>query len=325
MISCYSVFFFVNPSFNFEIKPAIKIFKSINLVVWPQAAINVEELIQIGDEIEVDMLGTLDYDWRGQVDDDGFLSDLPQLTEPIAALCRSVDETAADVRAAYNRFLRNPQIVVRVTDRSRRQSSLILGAIQIPQQFKIERAVRLTELIVLSGGITDKASGTIRILRPARLACVAPGKARSEFEDIKIKIADLLAGKPEANPLVHSGDVITIEESAIVYLIGDVAAPQRVRLRQGTTLSRALASAGGLSGKSQTVKITIFRRGANNSENKTIITKLNKIAASQDVELQANDVVEISQNDRQQNRRPPLIVNETEQSKAAVLPVRIIN
>lgn len=51
--------------------------------------IRLEELIHLGDVIDVDVLGSLEYDWRGRLDSQGFLSEIPFTKEPVFGLCRT--------------------------------------------------------------------------------------------------------------------------------------------------------------------------------------------------------------------------------------------
>lgn len=286
-----------------------------------------ETLIHLGDTIEVDLLGSLEYDWRGKADDTGNITSLPYPNLSISTLCRTEAEVAAEIAAAYSQFIRNPQIVVRVLDRSTRQPAVLFGAVRTEQRFLIQRAVRLNEIVVLAGGITDSASGAVTIMRPAYYSCAAHNQSQPKTDFITVKLADLMAGKADANPLVRTGDVITVQEAAPVYVIGGVAAPQRVLFREGLTLSRAVASAGGLSRSGDAAKITVFRRAGGGSPSEIIEADLEQIKRKKadDVSLQPFDIVEVAQNGRERSRRPPL-VNSQDLTQTAMdkLPLRVI-
>ncbi|MCV4754212.1 hypothetical protein OFC37_32620, partial [Escherichia coli] len=64
----------------------------------------------------------------------------------------------------------------------------------------------MREIIVLSGGITDKASGKIVVFRPPGLGC---GDAADMPKTQTIDITELIAGKQEANPEILPGDIVT--------------------------------------------------------------------------------------------------------------------
>lgn len=287
----------------------------------------IEKLVHRGDVIEIDVLGSVEFDWRGKLDDAGFLNGLPNLDNPVSGLCRTEDEIALEIAAAYQKFLRQPEVVVRTLDRSTRETAVLFGAVRTPQRFQIERPVNLNELLILSGGITDNASGEITIFRPANVACRAIGKTIEESNVLKLKLTDLIAGKPESNPLVQAGDTITIEAAAPIFVTGGVVAPQRILFRAGLTVSRAVASAGGLSQSANNTKIVIFRREKDSAATKIIEVAFEKTFKnpSDDVLLAPFDIVEVAERRRaKENRVPHGAALDSPPINTAQLPLRII-
>jgi protein involved in polysaccharide export with SLBB domain len=296
----------------------------------------------LGDLIEIDVIGSFEFDWRGTISPEGFLSGINFVESPIYALCRSEEEIAAEVFKAYSKFLREPQIVVKILDRSNRPISVMLGAVKNPQRFQIRRAVYLNELLILSGGLTDKTSGEIQIFRPQNLSCKVSklnttnnGQSRERFvgasqdngsQYINIRITDLLAGKKEANPQILNGDIITVFEARSVYVIGGVANPRRISFRNEITLSRAIDSAGGLAKNADAKKITIFRRET--GETKIIEADLEKIRAKQadDIILKPFDIVEVTQEGGERRKIPPIVGEANlEAENPSKLPLRVID
>jgi protein involved in polysaccharide export with SLBB domain len=209
------------------------------------------------------------------------------------------------------------------------------GAVRTPHRFQIKRPVHLNELLILAGGITDRSSGEISIFRPANMSCTDGQKTGSgEFvkasqpggaERMNVKISDILRGDPSANPRILSGDIISVSEAMPVYIIGGVNSPQQISLRNQITLSRAIATAGGLA-KEGNANITIFRREAGNT--KLIEANLDKIAAGQaeDHVLRAFDIVDVPQKGRPARIRPPVIDSVVSRgSSLASLPLRIVD
>ena len=130
-------------------------------------------LIHLGDLVDVDVLGSFEYDWRGTLTPEGFLNGLDLLEERVFGLCRTEEEVAQEIAKGYGKFLREPKVVVKILDRSNRPNSTLFGAVKNPQRFQIKRLVHLNELIILAGGFTDKASGEIQIFRRASLSCAS--------------------------------------------------------------------------------------------------------------------------------------------------------
>jgi protein involved in polysaccharide export with SLBB domain len=282
-----------------------------------------EELIHYGDLIDVDIVGSTEYDWRGTITPEGFLNASFFNADPLYVLCKSEDFIAEKVTAIYAKMLRNPQVVVKVLDRSNRSLSYIYGAVRTQQRLKIQRPVKLNELIVLSGGITEKASGLITILRPPKMDC--DPKSADETKFITINVKDLIAGNVEANPFIKLGDVITIEEAEPIYVIGGVNNPKGFPYREDLTLSRLIAMSGGFSQDANPKSIIIYRR--ENNETKLINIDFEKLKLRQfeDVELEKYDIIEVGQKERNKNRPNPKINLPEKGEQTANLPLKIID
>lgn len=303
-------------------------------------------LIHLGDLIDVDVLGSFEYDWRGTLTPEGFLDGLDALENRVFGLCRSEEDVAKEIAKSYSKMLRDPKVVVKILDRSNRPNSTLFGAVKTPQRFQIKRTVFLNELIILAGGLTEKASGEIQIFRPASLSCseIAPqknqtattdGETRERFisarqdngsQFINIRITDLLSGKKEANVQILAGDVVTVLEAQPIYVIGGVTTPRQIATRSQMTVSRAIAGAGGLSKNADATKVTIFRRVKN--ETKIIETDLDKIKANQaeDIVLQAFDIVEVAQKGSDKRKYPPIVkVDDASVENSSKLPLLIID
>lgn len=302
-----------------------------------------ERLIHFGDVIDIDIIGSTEYDWRGRINPEGFLDGLDFIDEPIYALCRSEEAVAADVIKGYSKLLRDPKVAVTIVDQAGRPNSFLYGAVKTPHRFSLQREARLNELIILAGGLTDKASGEIQIIRPANLACrlnkenlskdenqnsqkvSAVTGADSETKTINIKISDLLKGEKDANPVISNGDIITVLQSDPIYVIGGVLSPKQINITGKMTVSRAITSAGGLAKNADAKNVTIFRRVA--GETKVIQVNLEYIKAekAEDIILQKFDIVEVGQSGAEKRKFAPFIkLDENAEKRSLEMPLRII-
>lgn len=267
------------------------------------------------------------------------LPSIPYVETPIRAVCRTESAVAKDLAAAFTKYLINPVVAVHVVDHSGRAPSLVLGAVKTASRFLLERPARLHELLALTGGITDRASGDVQIYRTDNSVCQAGAEAGAEAfltQDTAtpairvIKLRDLLAGNVEANPVIRSGDVVTVLESEPVYVTGGVNAPQGIGFHEEMTLSRAIAMAGGLSEDARGGDIRIYRRNPQPGESGSIEADLNAIKNKRkpDVPLRPFDIITVPQGGRGAAPRPDpselldaMTHNEPERS----LPLRVVD
>jgi len=313
----------------------LPIFLGLVLASGPVAAQNAQtELVHFGDLVEVDVVGSYEYDWRGSLTPEGYLDGLDNLENQIYALCRTERELSTVIEKELGKTLKSPKVEVRILDRSNRAVAFVTGAVRAPKRFQIKRKVMLSELLVLAGGITDRSSGEISIFRPANLNCTE-SKPRTDnafvkasqpggSETINIKIADILRGDAPSNPQILSGDIVTVSEALPVYIIGGVNTPQQISLRNTLTLSRAIASAGGLAKEGRPV-ITIFRREGR--ETKIVKADLDTIASgqSEDPVLKPFDIIDVPEKGKPARARPPMIDKAVSGTALASLPLRVID
>ena len=255
-------------------------------------------LVHYGDLIDVDVLGGYEFDWRGTITSEGNLDGLQTFDEPVYALCRTEKEIAFDVAKAYSKILRDPKVEVRIIDRSNRALARVDGAVRTPTRFSIRREVSLRELIVMSGGFVSGASGEINIIRPANLSCDKPSDDSGAGRDnrstaLNIKISELLSGKSSFNPIILSGDIVTVSRAHPVYVIGAVSNPGAIFATTELTVSRAIATAGGLTDEASGETVAIFRRTA--SEMSKIELDLTRIKRGEveDITLRSFDIIDV--------------------------------
>lgn len=286
-------------------------------------------LVHFGDIIDVDVVGSFEFDWRGSLDPDGFLDGFDGYNESVFGLCRTEAQIAADIARGFSRILREPQVVVRIIDRSNRALAIVDGAVKTPARFRLRRKIALRELLVLSGGLLDSASGEIMVFRPRNASCsttqLTPAPAGNNSQTIIIKISDLLKGAEGSNPQIVAGDIVTVTTAQPIYVLGAVGNPRPIYSREKLTLSRLIAMAGGLAKNADGGKVTIFRR--ENKETKIIETKVpfGKAGDSVDELVKPFDIIEVAVRGRQKQKYPPVSVWENSSEKLRTdLPLRIV-
>lgn len=260
-------------------------------------------LLGPGDVLDIRVFGQPELSTStAQIDSDGNLSSLPFLEQPIPAKCRTDKQVQKDIAAAYAKFINNPQVSVRVAERNSRQPATVFGAVRQSARVEMKRRVRLNELIAVSGGFTERASGTIQILHTEPLMCPGPGEEEESkpIDGTKIplqivKISELRAGRVEANPVIRPGDYVLVTEAEPVYIYGAVVSPNGVYLREQMTLTRALAMVGGTRSEAKLTEVAIYRQipGGSKQEKKIYDVSAIKKNKAEDPLLQAYDIVEV--------------------------------
>lgn len=261
-------------------------------------------LLGPGDVLDVRVFGQSDLSSTAQVDSDGNLSSLPFLEVPIKAKCRTEKDVQKDITAAYAKFINNPQVSVRIAERNSRQPATVFGAVRQATRVEMKRKVRLNELMAVAGGFTERASGTIQILHTEPLMCPEAGEEAlaAPIDGTKIplqivKISELRAGLPDANPFIRPGDYVLVTEAEPVYITGAVLSPGGLYLRDQLMLSRALAMVGGARKEAKLNDVRVYRQVAGSPNQEVIHVDVSAIKKNEkpDFLLQPYDVIEVSE------------------------------
>jgi len=253
-----------------------------------------------GDVLEIRLYKLPDLSREAlRVEENGTIR-MPLINEEIPAVCRTENELAKDIAARYLKFMRNPQVDVFIKEYHSRPVAVI-GAVNTPGRFQLQRRIRLLDLLSYAGGPAERAGGNIQVVHSRTpLACeaTASGSARDSNPALGIdvyKLNDTLRGAAQANPYVRAGDVITLLESEQIYIVGNVLRPASIVLKERITISQAIAMAGGTLPDTQTDRVRIVRQNQRSHARQEFVVDLKAIAKRQaeDIVLQANDIVEV--------------------------------
>jgi polysaccharide biosynthesis/export protein len=248
---------------------------------------------------------------------------MPLIETEIQAACHTEGEVARAIREHYLKYQRNPQVDVFIKEFNS-QPVAVLGAVDKPGRFQLQRRIRLAELISLAGGPTDKAGKRIQVAHSsARSICrqlnpittvsaeqvtsepidspaddpvAKQDTAQIETTDYDIyNLNDTLRSDDASNPYVLPGDVITVPEAEQAYVVGNVFKPTTIPLKEPTTVSQAIAMAGGALPDTKTNRIRIIRKVAGESSKVEIFVSLPEIVKQRavDVVLDPGDIIEV--------------------------------
>ena len=261
-------------------------------------------MIGAGDEITGKVLGEEQFDFVATVDENGQI-EIPFVEKAIDAKCMSERDLRAEVTKLLQKYLRAPQLSLRVTDRKSRPPVSITGEVKVQQQITLIRRAHLLELIAFAGGETDRSGGIIQVYRTRPPMCsdaaaVAQWKAEAEGDfgvpSRVYSIAGLKQGKGEANPEIFPGDVIVVLKSSPVYIVGEVVKPGEFGIpEEGLPLTQALAMASGVARGAKTKSIKIYRRKEGAPQPEMLVVDYNAIRKGtlKDPVLSPFDIVEV--------------------------------
>ena len=232
-----------------------------------------------------------------RVDDRGMIR-LPLIENDVRASCRSEAELADDIAAGYRKYLRNPHVDVFVKE-YHAQPVAVIGAVNAPGRFELQRRVRLVELLTFAGGPTERAGQHVQVIRAAaRVGCGAPPASADDSSEpglLTFTLEEALKNSAGANPYVQPGDIVSIPEAEQIYVVGNVVKPGGFSLKETTTVSKAIALAGGALPDTKGDKVRVLRYQLGSTGQTEIVVNLNAIRArkADDVVLQAGDIVEV--------------------------------
>lgn len=259
-------------------------------------------LLGPGDVLDVRVFGQSDLNTMAEIDGDGNISSLPFLEKPIRAMCLTEKEVQKAIATAYAAYLKNPQVSVRIAQRNSRPPATLYGAVRTPMLITMMRRVRLHELIARSGGVTERASGTVQVVHTQPEMCPESGEVvmkrvsttssvDSQMQTFKLREL----GNESGDPFIRPGDVVIVTEGEPIYVTGAVMAPQPVFMKDQLTLGRAIAMAGGPQRLANTGEVHIYRKKDGQIAQEDLKYNYDAIrkGKEKDVLLQAYDIIDV--------------------------------
>lgn len=220
-----------------------------------------------------------------------------RIDNPIVAVCKTERELAYTIETLYKNYLRTPQVNVRAIEQ-RSQPFSIMGAVEKPGMFFLNKKVRLIQLLSMAGGFdVENAGMKIQVARIGDVSGCGASVDSSNTNDVEFltfNLADVLEGRQ--NPWMEPGDIVSVLKAEEAYVVGDVVEPTKVELKAPITLTQAIAIAKGLDRNAKTDNVVIQRQVPGSPVKTEIAYNLKDIRDKKipDPLLQANDIVVVS-------------------------------
>jgi len=194
-------------------------------------------LLGPGDLIQVNIFEAQELNSEVRVSSRGFVT-LPMLGH-VEVENMTVREAEVMIEERYRKsYIKDPHVSIFVKE-NYSQRVTVVGQVKNPGTFDYPTKQRLLDVLVLAGGLTDRAG---RIAQVRRLEA-AQGDKKVVLVDLKELIDDGLA---ILNVEINGGDVIFVPEAGMFFVDGAVRRPGSYPLRRQTTLLEAVQTAGGL-------------------------------------------------------------------------------
>jgi polysaccharide export outer membrane protein len=259
-----------------------------------------EERYRIGyqDTLDVQVFRHPELSRRVNVAPNGTIN-LFRLDQPIIAVCKTEEELANEIAKAYEKdYLRNPEVSVLAVEQ-KSQAFSVIGAVEKPGSYYINRRVHLLELLAFAGGPkVDEAGTRLIVARTGSTSNCQAGPATAADNDVQLmdfKIKDVQEGKETL--WMKPGDIVSVMDADVVYMYGNVNKQGAVKIKEPLTLTQAISLAEGLRSATKKDKIRVLRQKPGSTEREEIVYDLSKIekSAASDPFLEPNDIVAVSE------------------------------
>ena len=145
-------------------------------------------------------------------------------------------------------YLVSPQVTVTVKE-YRSQKVFVLGEVVNPAKYALTGQTTLLDVLAQAGGPTPEAGAEVIVIRPVdgrrknRPTSLQEAKAG---ETITVDLQRLMNGDIPQNMSLRDGDTVYVSKAQYFFVYGEVKKPGRYVLTQGTTVLKAITTAGGI-------------------------------------------------------------------------------
>jgi len=225
----------------------------------------------------------------------------------------TVDQLETTLDARLKVYVKNPQVVVTVSD-FRSQPVSVFGAVTKPGVYQLRGRKTLYEVLSMAGGPgaggpTETMGSSLTLTRLRKYGEIPLPGAKvdptGQFSTVELNVQDILDGKDgAANIVMKPNDTISVSEanSKVVYVVGDVEHGGAFSLngREKLSVLRALSLAGGLGRTARPDKARIIRGAPGAAKPQEIAVNLKRIfnGKEEDIALLPQDVLVIPTSSR---------------------------
>ena len=239
-----------------------------------------KQLLGPSDLVEVNVYNVPELSTKGRVSNSGDIY-LPLIDYVhVDGLTPEEAQAAVEKKLSDGGFVKNPHVVVLVTDSSSSNVSL-LGEVSRPGSYTVLGERRLLDVISAAGGFTERAGGTITIAHRSDPSHV-----------VTLKLPSDSSPASPSNIVVQPGDTVMVQRGPVFYVVGDVLRPSGfVSDTDYFSVLKAIALAGGPAKTASLNGTTILRKSEKGTQQIKVPLKQILRAKVEDVRMQSGDIL----------------------------------
>lgn len=284
---------------------------------FPDAVRGADQIYRVGpgDLLDIRIFNHPELSGERRINEAGRIR-LPFIEE-LQAACLTEAEIASQITEKYKKFLRFPQVDVLVKE-YKSLPVAVIGSVNQPARFQLQRRVRLLELLTYVGGPSNRAGKIVHVIhsndydfcqvnQALNQQTAAQNSANVETENPEggtisittalstVNLYDVLSGKLDANLYIQPGDIVSIPEADQIYVTGAVNRPGPYALTTKLTLTQAVAMAGGVNTEGAKNRIRLIRQDGESDKRTEVVYNLEDINKRKikDIDLLPNDIIEV--------------------------------
>lgn len=224
------------------------------LISWLSSeAVAKDYVLGAGDVVRITVYEHVDLSTVARVSQTGSIN-FPLVGEVfIAGLVERAAELKLGELLQKGGFVKSPQVSL-IVEQYRSQQVSVLGEVNKPGMYAIERGNRLMDLLAMAGGVNSSGGERAILIKKA-------GKKGQDRHPIDL-FQLLQKGEMTQNVEVGDGDIIYIPRMDVFYIYGEAQRPGSYRLQRNMTVMQALSMGGGLTPRGTQRGIQIKRKDA---------------------------------------------------------------
>ncbi len=220
------------------------------LLAAPAWSADNEYRMGTGDVVRVTVYGQPDLTTEARVGESGSIT-FPLIGDvKLAGTTPAQGEADIAKRLSKGGFIIEPFVTLNVVQYRGQQVS-VLGRVNRPGKYNLEKTSRVTDVLALAGGVSIDGADVATLVRTRN--------GKTEYRDIDL-LALFRPGGEASDVEVQDGDILNVARQPMFYIYGEVQRPGAFRLEQNMSVVQALSMGGGLTARGTQRGIRILRR-----------------------------------------------------------------